>query len=213
PFPYPTLFRSPVHEVTLSDGHDAWLIVGHAEARSALNDARLSKDMQAALASDGEVVAEGLPGPAFARHMLVVDPPDHTRLRRLVSAAFSVRRVEGLRPRVQAIVDDLLDQVAAQGLDTRVDLVAAFAFPFPFMVICELLGVPEARRESLGRQLRTLISPTQTQSAYEKAKAASDSVVDTLTDIVEEKHRAPEDILVSGLCRGRNGCSLHYSSE
>ena len=65
-----------VHAVTLADGHDAWLVVGYDEARSALNDRRLSKDMHAALASGGGVVAEGLPGPAFARHMLTVDPPD-----------------------------------------------------------------------------------------------------------------------------------------
>src|SRR5581483_5830522 len=90
-----------VHPVTLADGHDAWLIVGHAEARVALNDTRISKDMHAAPASSGGVVAEGLPGPAFARHMLAVDPPDHTRLRRLVASAFSVRRIEALRGDVE----------------------------------------------------------------------------------------------------------------
>ena len=115
PFPLFAQVRrlGAVHAVTLADGHDAYLVVRHAEARAALNDPRLSKDMQAALASGGAVVAEGLPGPAFARHMLVVDPPDHTRLRRLVAAAFSVRRIEGLRPHVQAIVDDL--QVSSCG--------------------------------------------------------------------------------------------------
>ena len=73
----------PVHEVTLADGRRAWLIVRHEEAKAALSHTGLSKDMHAALARDGAVVAEGLPGPAFARHMLSVDPPDHTRLRRL----------------------------------------------------------------------------------------------------------------------------------
>ena len=80
--PYPLFAQvqgdGPVHEVTLADGHRAWLVVRHAEARAALNHAGLSKDMHAALARDGAVVAEGLPGPAFARHMLSVDPPDHT---------------------------------------------------------------------------------------------------------------------------------------
>src|SRR5262245_54491015 len=89
--------RGAVHPVTLADGHAAWLVVRYDEARAALNDPRLSKDMQAALAMSPDVVAEGLPGPAFARHMLAVDPPDHTRLRRLVSVAFSVRRIEQLR--------------------------------------------------------------------------------------------------------------------
>ena len=103
PFPLFAEVRAlgPVHPVTLTDGHDAWLVVGHDEVRQALNDPRLSKDMHAALALGGGVVAEGLPGPELACHMLAVDPPDHTRFRRLVSAAFSTRRVEALRPRVQ----------------------------------------------------------------------------------------------------------------
>src|SRR5712692_10168518 len=90
-----------VHAVTLADGHEAWLVVRHSEARAALNDSRLSKDMHAALATGADVVAEGLPGPAFARHMLNVDPPDHARLRRLVLAAFTQGRIERLRPRIQ----------------------------------------------------------------------------------------------------------------
>src|SRR6188508_1640142 len=142
--PYPLFAQvrtaAPVHEVRLADGHPAWLVVGHDEAKAELNDPRLSKDMHAALAHSGEVVAEGLPGPAFARHMLTVDPPDHTRLRRLVSSTFTPRRVEALRPHVQAIVDELLDQIAAAGPGATVDLIAAYAFPLPFTVICELLG-------------------------------------------------------------------------
>src|SRR6516164_1726928 len=97
--------RGPVQAVTLADGHAAWLVVGYDEARTALSHPKLSKDMHAALAASSEVVAEGLPGPEFARHMLVVDPPDHTRLRRLVATAFSVRRIESLQPRIAAIVD------------------------------------------------------------------------------------------------------------
>ena len=77
--------------MTLADGHSAWLVVRYEEARAALNEPRLSKDMHAALATGSGVVAEGLPGPDFARHVLTVDPPDHTRLRRLLSAAFSTR--------------------------------------------------------------------------------------------------------------------------
>jgi cytochrome P450 len=194
-----------VHKVTLADGHDAWLVARYDEARAALNDPRLSKNMQAAMAARPEVVAEGLPGPAFARHMLVVDPPDHTRLRRLVSAAFSVRRIEGLQPHVQTIVDDLLDDIAARGPETRVDLVGSFAFPLPFTVICELLGVPEPERAALGHNLKGLLSPTPTPLAYAAAKSASDTVVGMLTALAEEKQRAPGDDLVSALISARDG--------
>jgi cytochrome P450 len=207
PFPVFAELRNagPVHAVTLADGHHAWLVVRHAEARAALSDARLSKDMGAAFASGDDVVAEGLPGPALARHMLAVDPPDHTRLRRLVSGAFSVRRIEALRPHVQDIVDDLLDGIAARDPDAEVDLVAAFAFPLPFTVICELLGVPDADRARLGRELTALLSPIATPDDYATAKQASDAVVEMLTQLVDTKQRDPDDALVSALISARDG--------
>jgi cytochrome P450 len=197
--------RGPVQHVTLADGHGAWLVLGYEEAKALLNDARLSKDMQAAFARDSEVLAEGLPGREFARHMLAVDPPDHTRMRRLVSAAFSLRRVEKLEPAVCAIVDDLLDRIAEVGPGARVDLVAAFAFPLPFTVICELLGVPEADRTAFGQCLTTMSSPTLTSEQYDRAKAASDAVVALLRGLVETKRQHPGDDLVTGLIRARDG--------
>ena len=197
--------RGAVHSVTLADGHAAWLVVRYHEARAALNDPRLSKDMQAALATGGDVVAEGLPGPALARHMLVVDPPDHTRLRRLVSAAFSVRRIEGLRPQVQAVVDGLLDRIAERGPESSIDLVASFAFPLPFTVICDLLGVPAGERAPLGRELTALLAPTPTDAAFARAKVASDAVVTMLRTLVETKQREPGDDLVTALIAARDG--------
>lgn len=196
---------SAVHHVTLTDGHDAWLVVRYKEAMAVLNDSRLSKDMHAALAMGSGVVAEGLPGPAFARHMLTVDPPDHTRLRRLVSAAFSPRRIDALRPRVQAVADDLLDEIAAKDPRSRVDLVASFAFPLPFTVICELLGVPQSVRARLGKGFTELLVPTVTPEEYAAAKRASDAVVETLKALVAAKQEDPADDLVSGLIRARDG--------
>jgi cytochrome P450 len=197
--------RGPVHEVTLADGHDAWLIVGHTEAKMALNDPRISKDMHAALERSAGVAAEGLPGPAFARHMLAVDPPDHTRLRRLVAAAFSVRRVERLRPEIERIVSSMLDEIAARDPGTVVDLVDAFAFPLPFTVVCQLLGVPEPGRATFGRSLREMLVPTRTPEEYAAAKRASDHVVATLADLVVLKRNEPDDALVSALISARDG--------
>jgi cytochrome P450 len=207
PFPLFAQVRDlgPVHAVTLADGHGAWLVVSYEEARAALNESRLSKDMHAALATGSGVVAEGLPGPAFARHMLTVDPPDHTRLRRLVSAAFSVRRVEALRVRIQAITDDLLDDIARQGPDSEIDLIATFAFPLPFTVICELLGVPHDDRASLGEGFTKLLVPISTPAEYAVAKEASDAVVAMLKALVEAKQVDPGDDLVSGLIHARDG--------
>lgn len=207
PFPLFAELRElgAVHRVTLVDGHDAWLVVRYEEAILALNDSRLSKNMHAALASGSAVVAEGLPGPAFARHMLTVDPPDHTRLRRLVSAAFSPRRVEALRSNVQTITDDLLDEIAKQGPASRIDLVAAFAFPLPFTVICELLGVPQSDRSRLGRAFTKLLVPTSSPAEYAVAKEASDVVVGMLEALVAAKKGDACDDLISGLISARDG--------
>jgi len=194
-----------VHAVTLADGHRAWLVVSYEEARAALNEPLLSKDMHAALTTGSGVVSEGLPGPAFARHMLTVDPPDHTRLRRLVSAAFSTRRVDTLRAHIQTITDDLLDAIARQGPDSRIDLVTAFAFPLPFTVICELLGVPKRDRASLGVGFTKMLVPTSTPGEYAAAKEASDSVVGMLRELVKAKRIDPGDDLVSDLISARDG--------
>jgi cytochrome P450 len=161
--------------------------------------------MHAALASGDGVVAEGLPGPSFARHVLTVDPPDHTRLRRLLSVAFTPRRVELLRPQVQQLVDDLLDDIAAGDPDEPVDFIRAFAFPLPFTVICELLGVPEADRARLGTALQGMLVPTTNPEEFARAKKHSDVVVSMLEDLVASKLAAPDDALVSALITARDG--------
>jgi cytochrome P450 len=207
--PYPVFAAvqelGTVHPVTLADGHSAYLVVGHEQARLALKDARLSKDMQAAFTAEGSVVAEGLPGPDFAHHMLAVDPPDHTRLRGLVASVFTAQRVEALRPRIQMIIDDLLDAIASAPADEPVDLVAQFAFPLPFTVISELLGVPPRGRDALEQGLQGMLVPIDTPEKYAAAKVSSDSVVAQLHELVRTKRESPGDDLVSALVMARDG--------
>jgi cytochrome P450 len=196
--------RCPVHRARLADGHDAYIVFGQAEARAALSDPRLSKDMQAAFVADG-IVADGLPGPELAHHMLAVDPPDHSRLRRLVASAFSVRRVERLEPHVRDIADALLDRIAAGDPHAPVDLVADFAFPLPFTVICELLGVAAEDRRTLGDELTTLLAPTGSDAEQTRAVDASSAVVSMLRALVAAKRQQPADDLVSALIAARDG--------
>jgi cytochrome P450 len=189
----------PVHEVTLADSHRAFLVVGYAAAREALNHPDLSKDMLAALSGDGAVVAEGLPGPAFARHMLSVDPPDHTRLRKLAAGAFRRARLEALEPRIRQIVDELLD-----ALGTRhgpVDLVAGFARPLPFAVVGELLGIDRPDQDLLAGWFATLFAPYTGAEPPAEAVAASDAVVGYLDDLVDSRWDAPTEDLVGDLVR------------
>ncbi|MDT7551623.1 MAG: hypothetical protein QOI16_159, partial [Pseudonocardiales bacterium] len=128
----------PAHRMELPDGTHAWLITGHDAVRSALTDPRLTKESEPAPA--GGLLPPEIDA-AMNNDMLHHDPPDHTRLRRLVSAAFTRRRVDALAPRIQGIADALLDDLVAR---PTVDLITAFAYPLPITVISELLGVPVA---------------------------------------------------------------------
>ncbi len=200
--PYP-LFEStraecPVRRVQLADGHDAWLVLGHEAAHQALKDARLSKDIVAALDEDPEVVDPGLPGPALARHMMNLDPPDHDRLRRLVSRAFVPSRIAALEPSIEHIADELLDELERAGPDAVVDLVSGFAYPLPFRVICELLGVPEEDRAPLREAFRTLFQPWS-GSPPPEAVAASDMIVASLDHLVATHRDHQQDDLVGVL--------------
>jgi cytochrome P450 len=190
--------QCPVQRVRLADGHPAWVVLGYEAARQALGDPRISKDMVAALAANGDVVAEGLPGPEFSRHMLNVDPPDHTRLRRLVSRAFVPSRVAALEPAIQAIADGLLDKLDEAGPGATVDLIEGYAYPLPFAVIGELLGIPAADRPGLHTSFQILLTGWAGDPPAE-AVEASDAIVAYLGELVDAKRRSPAGDLVSVL--------------
>lgn len=196
--------RCPVQQVRLADGHDAWVVLGYDAARQALNEPRISKDMLAALDGDPDVVAEGLPGPAFSRHMLNVDPPDHTRLRRLVARAFVPSRVAALEPAVRTVAEGLVDDLRGPG---TVDLVEGFAQPLPFRVIGELLGIPEADRPALHASFQVLLAGWDGDPPR-CAVEASEQIVGYLGELVEAKRTAPADDLVSVLVTAHDGDRL-----
>ena len=135
--PYPTYHRlrkeAPVYHSPLG----FWVLTRYDDVVSALRDPRLIKEPLAAFVA----ARMGTPVPAMGVSMLDRDPPDHTRLRSLVSKAFTPRVVEGLRPKIQHIVDGLLAKVEANG---SMDLIEEFAYPLPVSVICQMLGVPVA---------------------------------------------------------------------
>jgi cytochrome P450 len=133
-----------------------------------------------------------------------MDPPDHTRLRRLVSSAFTVRRVEQLRPRIRELVDSLLADLAAEHAATGepVDLIAGFAFPLPFVVISELLGMPEADRlelRSWSQQMTRTLEPIIDEESLRRALDAADHMLAHLENAIEWKRRNPADDLLSAL--------------
>ncbi|MFI5865966.1 cytochrome P450 [Streptomyces sp. NPDC051546] len=144
--PYPAYAwlreHAPVHRTTLPSGVEAWLVTRYADARQALADQRLSKNPAHHEGSAHAKGRTGIPGERKAElmtHLLNIDPPDHTRLRRLVSKAFTPRRVAEFTPRVQELTDHLIDRFCEKG---EADLIHEFAFPLPIYAICEMLGVP-----------------------------------------------------------------------
>lgn len=140
-------------------------------------------------------IAEG----TAAKTILNLDPPDHTRLRRLVSLAFTPSAVERLRPRVQQLVDDVLDRAAERG---AMELVDELAFPVPFQVISDLLAMPTERADELrawSQVLTAALEPTATEADVLAAGEAGDLMGEYLLEIVAERRRRPGDDLLSAL--------------
>jgi cytochrome P450 len=195
--------ESPVTSVITPEGQRAWLITRYEDVRRALADPRLSKDWRK-LRSPGFV-----PDPSVGflmAHMLNADPPDHTRLRRLVQKAFTPGRVAGLRPRIDAITASLLDAMAtARDADPAgdgvVDLITEFAFPLPMTVICELLGIPDGDREEFKTWSQVILSSTATFDEY---RAAGGAMYGYFTKLLADKRAAPADDLLSALITARD---------
>jgi cytochrome P450 len=132
----------------------------------------------------------------LSKHMLNSDPPYHTRLRGLVSKAFTLRRMEGFRPRIHELVENMLD--AIEGKD-EVDLVAEYAQPLPINLICDVLGIPFGDREMFARWAIQLVGAGQPPEVVE---AASRSVYEYGKKVIAEKREHPEDDMMSALARG-----------
>ncbi|MFF4211945.1 cytochrome P450 [Streptomyces sp. NPDC001796] len=203
PFPFYRQLREegPVRRAVIAGGLEAWLVTRYEDGLAALSDPRLSSDVHDA--SDPRLLQQ-LPATereSMLRTMLRADPPDHTRLRRLVSKAFTARRVAELRPRVQAITDGLLDAIVQQG---HADLVADFALPLPVTVISELLGVPTTHRYDFQRWTDDMIlrgpeppDPAVVDGAWQQMRAY-------LTKLLEAKRANAEDDLLSALITARD---------
>lgn len=144
PNPYPAYAQlraeEPVARVLLPDGQYAWIITKYDDAVEALKNQKFIKDFKK-LVDSGDMID----GSVFSENMLFADMPDHRRLRKLVSKAFTPRMIAGMRDRIQEITDELLDQTAGQD---GMNLIDEFAFPLPIIVICEILGIPTEDRDN-----------------------------------------------------------------
>jgi hypothetical protein len=186
----------PVHRIAGTDGLPAWLVTRYDDVRQALADPRLSLDKRNA--APGGYRGLALP-PALDANLLNMDPPDHTRIRRLVSRAFTPRHIEQLRKPIRRTADQLLDAIAPHG---RADLISSYAAPLPITVICDLLGVPPADRLDFRVWTDALVAPDPAQPS--RAKEAVGSMLAFFTHLIAGKRTSPADDLLSALIAVRD---------
>ena len=199
--PYPFYHRlreaAPVWKAPLG----MWVLTRHADAAAVLKDRRFGKDYVGLMTRTHGPDAMNEPARASLGHtMLVRDPPDHTRLRSLVTKAFTARRVEEMRPRIAAIVDRLIDRVEADG---RMDVMRDFANRLPIIVVCDMLGIPEEDREQFfvrsrvnGRQLDPV---PMTREELDEANANTLETNTYFATLFERRRREPRDDLTTSL--------------
>jgi cytochrome P450 PksS len=200
PFPFYARLRAtaPVHPVTLPDGRTAWLVTRYDDVAAVLKDERFAKDPLNALSPEQHARQPWIP--AFARpltrNMLDVDPPDHTRLRGLVHKAFTPRLIEGMRGRVQALCDRLLDRAQDRG---RLDLIRAYAQPVPTTVISAMLGVPVADRHRFQRWSQALVLAGASRWGVVLAILPMWLFLRYVRQLIRARRTLPQDDLVSAL--------------
>jgi len=178
--------------VELPHGGPAWLVTGHPETKLVLSDPRFSR-AQAALPACPRFTPRPLP----AELLQSLDPPDHTRVRRVVAREFTAHRVERLRPATERLVDELLDDLTEGGPGT--DMVGTFAMPLPVRVICDLLGVPYSDREMFATYSDAMLSTT----AYteQEVELATAELQRYLAKLIEQQRRAPGAGLLGSLAQ------------
>jgi cytochrome P450 len=189
PHPYFARWRhaAAIHRGSLPDGSVLWQVNRYDLARAALSDPRLSKVEKApSVLSLDE-------WEAISRHMLSTDPPDHTRLRKLVQAAFTMRRIEALRPRIEEIAAELVEGL--RGRETA-DLMDDFAFPLPMRVICELLGVDPADRDRFKHWAAVAVGGP---AAAPELPGVVRDIIAYADRVVPQRREQPGDDLLSGL--------------
>jgi cytochrome P450 len=188
----------PVTRVRHFNGTPAWLVTRYEDIRAVLGDPRISNDPSNQTRLN-TTAAPGLP-PEYLRYLgrsvSMMDAPNHTRVRKLVSKVFTARRVQQLRPRVQELTDDLLDAIAGRG---EVDLLRDFAYPLPFAVVSELLGVPEEFREDWRDALEGMM-----WGSWEQVAPGAQAMADYAVRLVRVRRENPGDDLISALLRSQD---------
>jgi cytochrome P450 len=213
PYPFYERLRAvdPMHVTAFG----AFLASRHAEASLVLRDKRFGKDyVERTIRRYGPKIMEEPVFRSMSHWMLQQDPPDHTRLRGLVVKAFTARRVEDMRPRIQQIVDESLDRIIPQG---HMDLIEDFAFRLPVTIICDMLGIPEEHREvfyASSRDGGRLLDPVpMTRPEIDQANAGNAMAALYFHQLFELRRRSPGDDLTTQLVQAEEDGSKLSNEE
>jgi cytochrome P450 len=184
-----------------------WLVTDYEEGSRALLDRAITVDMTSVLTSEQLAQMPETPEvfQPLRRNILTVDPPEHTRLRKLVQPSFTASAIEKLRPRIQQIADELLDAVEATAAERgemapnrQMELISQFSYPLPITVICEMLGIPPKDREQTQRWSEDLLS-AQSPEQMEEIGRNIEEFIAYLRDLFTRKRETPGDDLISQL--------------
>lgn len=190
----------PVSPLTFPDGHEGWLVTGYEAVRQVMADTRFSSRQDLGVIhvpyETPGMPTPTEPSPQMPGLFIAMDPPDHTRLRRKLIGAFTVKRMKALEEQIVGIVERQLDELAR--LAPPVDLVKAFALPVPSLVICELLGVPYADRETFQTNSAQFLVKDQT---LEVKMAALGALNAYLGELVAGKRANPGEDILSDLAQ------------
>lgn len=191
--------QGPIAEVLLPGDVRAWSVVGYDMVRRVLADERFAKDARKHWPAfiNGEI-GEDFPliGWVLMDNMTTSDGADHTRLRKLIAKAFTLRRAEAMRPQIEKIAENLLDDLAASAPGEVVDLKGRYAYPLPTTVICDLFGVPEEDRADVLRGGEVNVDTT---ISHEEAMASVEQWHQAMADLVAAKRETPGDDMLSAL--------------
>jgi cytochrome P450 len=190
-----------------------WIITNYDDALAILKDPRFIKDARKILAFQETTIAK-VDSPlasltTWRKDMLTSDPPDHTRLRNLVSKAFTPRMIEQLRPRIQQIADELLDAVQDQG---KMELIEQFAFPLPITVISEMLGIPASDRQRFRRWTQA-ITNAESPQANDGGKTTTEEFLSYIKQMLVEKRKHPGEDLISEMLQAEENGDILSEME
>ncbi|MEV5715396.1 cytochrome P450 [Amycolatopsis mediterranei] len=189
----------PVSPLVFPDGHEGWLVTGYDEVRQLMADTRFSSRLDLDVIHvpyETGMPAATEPSPQLPGMFIAMDPPDHSRLRRKLTGAFTVKRMKQLEEHIAGVVERQLDHLAR--LAPPVDLVKEFALPVPSLVICELLGVPYADRDSFQANSAQFMVREQ---PLEQKMGAYIALNTYLTELVTNKRADPGEDILSDLAR------------